>query len=149
MSPAMKHFIRHYAEMVVAMFLGMAILGLPAGWALNALGTSMHELHTDAPALMLLAMATMMAVPMVGWMRYRGHGRRPNTEMAASMFIPTLAVMALLPTGIGAMTLMGVQHALMLPAMLVAMLLRPAEYSSHHGHAHRSPIDPVAEQVRA
>ena len=33
-----KHFVRHYLEMVVAMFAGMAVLGLPAGWALGALG---------------------------------------------------------------------------------------------------------------
>jgi hypothetical protein len=73
MSGATKHFIRHYVEMVVAMFLGMAILGVPAGWTLSALGTSMHALHSDAPALMLLGMAVTMTVPMVAWMRYRGH----------------------------------------------------------------------------
>src|SRR5690349_1974172 len=104
MSAPAKHFIRHYVEMVVAMLLGMAILGIPAGWALEAMGSSMDELHVDAPALMLLGMATTMTVPMVAWMRYRGHGWRPNAEMAASMFIPTFAVMALLPAGIGVMT---------------------------------------------
>ncbi len=149
MSPATKHFVRHYVEMVVAMFLGMAILGIPAGWALDALGTSMHELHTDAPALMLLAMATTMTVPMVGWMRYRGHGWRPNAEMAASMFIPTFGVMALLPAGIGVMTLMGVEHVLMLAAMLVAMLLRVGEYTHHHGQAHSAHVEPVGERVVA
>jgi hypothetical protein len=149
MSPATKHFIRHYGEMVVAMFLGMAILGIPAGWALQAVGTSMDHLHTDAPALMLLGMATMMTVPMVAWMRYRGHGWRPNAEMAASMFVPTFAVMALLPVGVGVMSLMGVQHALMLAAMLVAMLLRPAEYTRHHGHAGHARVESVAEQVTA
>src|SRR4051794_17915246 len=76
MSPSTKHFIRHYAEMVVAMFLGMAVLGVPAGWAMGALGTSWHELHTEAPALMFLGMATTMTIPMVGWMMYRGHGWR-------------------------------------------------------------------------
>jgi hypothetical protein len=146
MSGATNHFIRHYVEMVVAMFLGMAVLGVPAGWTLSALGTSMHALHSDAPALMLLGMAVTMTVPMVAWMRYRGHGWRPNAEMAASMFIPTFAVIALLPAGIEVMTLMGIQHVVMLPAMLVAMLLRRAEYTHHHGHAH---VEPVAEQVTA
>ncbi|HYZ61495.1 MAG TPA: hypothetical protein VE650_03505 [Acetobacteraceae bacterium] len=92
-SPATKHFIRHYVEMVVAMFLGMALLGLPTEWALGAFGSSWSDLHHNAPALMLLVMAVIMTVPMVGWMAYRGHGRRPNAEMAASMFLPTFGVM--------------------------------------------------------
>ena len=28
----MRHFARHYVEMVIAMFAGMVVLGLPAGW---------------------------------------------------------------------------------------------------------------------
>ena len=31
LSPATKHFARHYAEMVAAMFIGMAVLSPPAG----------------------------------------------------------------------------------------------------------------------
>jgi hypothetical protein len=34
-------FIRQYVEMVVAMFLGMLILGVPGELALHALGSSM------------------------------------------------------------------------------------------------------------
>jgi hypothetical protein len=133
----MKHFARHYAEMVVAMFAGMAVLGIPAGWALNAAGTSWSSLHTDAPALMLLGMAITMTVPMVGWMAYRGHGRRANSEMSAAMFLPTFAVIALLWAGlvedIG--VLLVVEHVAMLASMLAAMLLRPAEYiGGAHGH---------------
>jgi hypothetical protein len=100
MSASTKHFVRHYAEMVVAMFLGMAILGIPTGWAMGAMGTSWTELTDNAPALMFLGMATTMTVPMVGWMVYRGHGRRANTEMSASMFLPTFAVIALLWAGL-------------------------------------------------
>jgi hypothetical protein len=133
MSPSTKHFIRHYVEMVVAMFLGMAVLGVPAGWAMGALGTSWAELHTDAPALMLFGMAVTMTVPMVAWMRYRGHGRRANTEMSASMFLPTFAVIALLwgdlVEDLG--VLLVIEHVAMLVSMLAAMLLRPAEYT--HG----------------
>jgi len=44
-SPA-KHFARHYLEMVVAMFAGMAVLALPARWAVAAAGTS----YAEAPA---------------------------------------------------------------------------------------------------
>jgi hypothetical protein len=34
-----RHFARHCVEMVVVMFLGMAVLGMPAGWALEAAGS--------------------------------------------------------------------------------------------------------------
>ena len=137
MSPAAKHFIRHYVEMVVAMFLGMAILGVPTGWALGAMGIDWNALTDDEPALMFLGMATTMTVPMVGWMTYRGHGRRANSEMAAAMFVPTFAVIGLLwaelLTDLGA--LMVIEHVAMLLCMAGVMLLRPAEYIHHHGHA--------------
>jgi hypothetical protein len=124
------HFVRHYVEMVIAMFLGMAVLGVPAGWAMSPLSTSWSELHASAPALMLLGMAVTMTVPMVAWMRYRGHSWRANTEMSAAMFLPTFAVIALLGGGvvedIGALLL--IEHVAMLLSMLAAMLLRPADY---------------------
>jgi hypothetical protein len=150
-SSAAKHFIRHYVEMVIAMFLGMAILGVPAGAAMSALGISWGQVTDDAPALMFLGMATTMTVPMVAWMMYRGHGWRANAEMSASMFLPTFAVIGLLWAGLltDLGTLMGIEHVAMLLAMLVAMLLRPAEYTHHHGHAHRAHVEPVAARVTA
>jgi hypothetical protein len=138
MTSSTRHFVRHYVEMVVAMFLGMVVLGAPAGWALGAVGSSWSELNTDAPALMLLGMAVTMTVPMVGWMRYRGHGWRANTEMSASMLIATLAAIALLQASVvdDISTLLVVEHIAMLLGMLGAMLLRPTEYTRHHAEAH-------------
>jgi hypothetical protein len=138
MKAATRRFVRHYAEMVVAMFLGMAVLGVPAGWALGAVGSSWSELNTDAPSLMLLGMAVTMTVPMVGWMRYRGHGWRANTEMSASMVLPTFAAIGVLHGGVidDVGTVLVIEHVAMLLGMLVAMLLRPDEYTHHHGHAH-------------
>jgi hypothetical protein len=139
------HFVRHYVEMVVAMFLGMGVLGVPAGWAMGPLGTSWSELHADAPALMLFGMAVTMTVPMVGWMRYRGHGWRAALEMSAAMFLPTFAIIALLWGGlvedIG--VLLVIEHVAMLLSMLGAMLLRPAEYT-HGMHAAGAPEEAIA-----
>jgi hypothetical protein len=88
--------------------------------------------------MLLLGMAVSMTAPMVAWMRFRGHGWPASAEMAAAMFIPAFGVIALL--GSGAVTdfgtLMGLEHVVMLPAMLVAMLLRLDEYT---GAAHRRP----------
>jgi hypothetical protein len=128
MSPAAKHFLRHYGEMVLAMFLGMAILGLPVDWVMSSAGA-------DSDAFMFLGMATTMTVPMVGWMVYRGHGWRANAEMSASMFVPTFAVIGALTSGIltDLGVLMLVEHLVMLLAMAGVMLLRPTEYIHHHG----------------
>jgi transketolase len=134
-SPTTKRFLRHYAEMVAAMFLGMAVLSLPAEWAMNVFGTGWSEI---GDAAMFLLMATTMTIPMVGWMAYRGHGWRPNAEMAASMYLPAFAVAGLTSAGIGDTGgLMVLEHVAMLLSMLGAMLLRPAEYTSHAGHGHR------------
>jgi hypothetical protein len=128
-SRSTKHFLRHYLEMVVAMFLGMAVLGFPVDWAMDRLGA-------DSDAWMFMGMATTMTVPMVGWMIYRGHGWRANAEMSASMFVPTFAVIGALTTGL--LTDIGVlmlaEHVVMLAAMAGVMLLRPSEYIHHHGH---------------
>ena len=131
---SVRAFARHYAEMLVAMVLGMIVLGVPAGAALAAMGVSSSALQNDAPAVMLIGMAVTMTVPMVGWMRYRGHRWPASMEMAASMFVPAFAVVGLLAAGVvtdfGA--LMTIEHATMLPAMVGVMLLRLDEYAHHH-----------------
>jgi flagellar biosynthetic protein FliP len=141
-----RHFIRHYAEMVAAMFAGMIVLGIPGEGLLRLLGSSSGDLADTAPALSLLAMATIMTIPMVALMRWRGHSWRPCWEMAASMYLPTLLAIGLL--GAGALTYMGamgVEHVVMLPAMLVAMLLRPSEYACHaHGEHAGAPVEVIA-----
>ena len=135
MTASTRHFIRHYLEMLAAMFLGMGVLSMPALMALGAAGVSSAELRADAPALLLLGMGITMTLPMVGWMRFRGHGWRASNEMASSMLVPTAGVIGLLGAGIltDIGTLLAIEHVVMLPSMLVAMLLRREEYS-HGGH---------------
>jgi hypothetical protein len=112
--------------MVAVMFAGMFALMPPTGIVLGALGTSWSRL---SPAMNVFVMALTMTAPMVAWMRYRGHAWRPNMEMAASMLIPTLAVMCVLWAGLAKGGLMVPEHAGMLACMLIAMLLRRDEYS--------------------
>ena len=116
-------FVVHYVEMLLAMFAGMLVLWMP----LAALA------RPDATELELTGMAFTMTVPMVAWMRYRGHGWAPAWEMTAAMFLPTFAAIALLWAGLvedGHAPMM-IQHVAMFPAMLVAMLLRRSEYTGH------------------
>ena len=131
-----RHFARHYGQMVVVMFLGMAVLALPAEWALGTVGSSWTELQTDSPGLMLALMAFTMTAPMSAWMYRMGHGWRPNVEMALSMIVPTIAVIGLSAAGIvediGALLL--IEHVAMLAGMFGVMVARPEEYSGHHNH---------------
>ena len=136
MNASTRHFLRHYAEMVLAMVLGMIVLGAPIELILQAAGSGSHEIQRDAPAVMLFGMAVIMTVPMVAWMAYRGHGRRANAEMAASMLVPGIGVIGLLAAGVitDVGELIVLEHIVMLPSMLAVMLLRREEYSSHAHH---------------
>lgn len=128
MTPANRRFALHYLEMVVVMVVGMELLGAAVELVADVNGTGP----------MLIEMGATMTVSMVAWMRVRGHAWLPCLEMGASMVLPTIGTLVLLGAGIveGAAALMVILHAVMLPAMLVAMLLRRDEYSCHHG-AHR------------
>ena len=128
-----RRFMRHYAEMVLVMFVGMAVLGLPAGWGLQAVGSGWAEL---SPPAMLALMAFTMTAPMVWWMWRMGHAWQPNAEMALSMIVPAIGAIGLYAAGLvedgGA--LMVIEHVVMLIAMFGVMLLRPEEYSGAHCH---------------
>jgi hypothetical protein len=132
------HFARHYTEMVAAMFLGMAVLGIPLAALLGLAGIDVSAWRTDAPELMLLGMAFTMSVPMAAWMRFRGHAWAPVWEMTAAMFVPSFLAIGLLWAGSveDSGTLLVIQHVGMFPSMLAAMLLRLAEYTGHGRHVH-------------
>ena len=130
-----RRFARHYLEMVIAMFAGMLVIGVPAAGTLELAGSSLSELKETAPAVYLLAMGVAMTVPMVAWMRYRGHGWRPTSEMGASMMGPTVGVIVLLAAGVTDFdAAMMIEHVAMFPAMLAVMLARWDEYSASHDH---------------
>jgi flagellar biosynthetic protein FliP len=74
-------------------------------------------------------MAATMTVPMAGWMLFRGHSRRGTAEMAAAMVLPLAVLAPMLWAGlISGDALIDLQHVLMVPAMLGAMLARRDEY---------------------
>jgi hypothetical protein len=84
-------------------------------------------------------MAFNMTVPMVLWMRYRGHTWERGGEMAMAMNLPLLPAFVLYAfDAIPARGVLGMQMMLMIPAMLAAMLYRKEEYSApHHRASHR------------
>jgi hypothetical protein len=129
---AVRSFVRHYLEMVLAMVVGMVVLAPLWSWLSGLLGVGAVF---DRPDISALVMATDMTLAMSAWMRYRGHGWAPVAEMAAAMYLPFVVLLVPLWTGaVSGHTLMIAGHALMLPAMAVAMLLRLGEYThAHHG----------------
>jgi flagellar biosynthetic protein FliP len=128
-----RNFVWHYVEMVVAMLLGMFVLGFALAVPLELAGVDVSAWDVDAPALFLLSMAVTMTVPMVAWMRHRGHGWPACRDMTLAMFVPAFAAVGLLwgDVATGVHGLMGLEHTAMFTLMLVAMLLRRDEYTGH------------------
>jgi hypothetical protein len=131
-SGSRRAFARHFGEMLVAMFLGMGVLGGLAALGFAALGGSSSDLPGGVRVTL---MGIYMTVPMVLWMRYRGHAAARNAEMAMSMVVPTLAAAVLAFAGaLGTGAALAVQHVVMIPAMLGVMLWRYEEYARPHAH---------------
>jgi hypothetical protein len=115
--------VRHYLEMVVAMTVGMVVLGAVR----DALGWTVP--FAEQPATSFLLMATDMAIGMVVWMRIRRHGWPGTLEMSAAMYVPAV-LLPLVWTGLlGSMTFMVVAHVLMFLAMGAVLLRRRNEYA--------------------
>jgi nitrate/nitrite transporter NarK len=132
-SAGKRAFARHFGEMLLAMLLGMAVLGGLAELVVAVIGGSV----SDQPGgFRVMLMGLSMTVPMVIWMSYRGHDGARNAEMAASMMVPTVAAAALAAaSALGSGAALGVQHAVMVPAMLGVMLWRYEHYSQPHAWA--------------
>ena len=129
-SGSKRAFARHFGEMVLAMFLGMVVLGGLAEVAFAAAGSSLSH---QSGSTQVMLMGLNMTVPMVLWMSYRGHAAARNAEMALSMIVPSVAAAALAWAGaLESGAALGVQHAVMIPAMLGVMLWRYQDYSHPH-----------------
>ena len=81
-----RNLLRHFFAMVVAMLVGMAVLGAVAQGICPVSGHSGFFVHHVAWQALLIAVD--MAISMAVWMRRRGHGWAPITEMSATMLVP-------------------------------------------------------------
>ncbi|GAB3658116.1 hypothetical protein [Glycomyces tarimensis] len=122
-----RRFLLHYVEMVIAMLVGMFVIG---GAVRGALALAEVEFGSRThPELVAVEMALDMTVGMVLWMRVRGHGWPAILEMAAVMLAPVPVLLPLLWSGvIGYDMLMLVEHVAMFALMFLAMLRRSGEY---------------------
>ena len=134
------NLVRHFLEMVLAMLVGMAVLGAVVQVICAALGHS--GFFTDHVGLRAPLMTMNMTIGMAVWMRHRGHGWAPIAEMSAAMFVPLAVLIG--PFWAGVLSgggLLGVMHVLMVPAMVIAMLHRRDEYA--HGHRRHQATSPA------
>ncbi|WP_199235970.1 hypothetical protein [Micromonospora sp. S4605] len=119
-----RPLVRHYVEMVVAMTVGMMVIGALRSF----IGLTVP--FAERPGAAYLLMATDMAIGMAIWMGVRRHPWAATLEMCAAMYVP-VALVPLVWTGvIGTMSFMVAVHVLMLTAML-AVLLRRRQQLAH------------------
>jgi hypothetical protein len=123
-----RRFARHFGVMLLLMFAGMAVLGGVVELMLLPFGQSMNDASAPVTASV---MAVTMTVPMVAWMHFKH--RMPvarSIEMTASMVVPSLLAIALYAVAtISSESVLVVQHAVMIPAMLGVMLWRYDAYA--------------------
>lgn len=126
----LRQWTSHLAQMVVAMYAGMALY------------------MRFAPALMgpgdvrYAGMVLSMLVPMVALMRFQHHSWRTTNEMAAGMAAPIVVCVALVRLGVcplvpfltwlTAANVYAVAHHAMLLGMIAVMIYRRGMYASAH-----------------
>src|SRR5689334_1763604 len=97
LAAAAGRFALHFLEMAIAMGVGMAIFGPVKG----ALADQGYTALLDKTSLdYQFWMNVFMIVPMVLWMRARGHRWRHGVEMGGAMLIPTACIILLCRAGL-------------------------------------------------
>jgi len=114
--------------MALGMFAGLTVF-------LLVVQMTFEEALVQRPSLILLVMGISMTVPMIAWMRHRGHGWRACGEMGAAMIVPMFPFLLLVWFDVTESALCGVYCALTVPAMLAVMFYRRDEYAhlNHRG----------------
>ena len=123
---AVRHSVFHLGEMFLAMMIGMAALDAVFNGILTVAGISYADAVDDAPTAVALILMFNMTVPMLLWMRVRGHEASEVSEMGVAMVVVgAITVFLLWLSVIDAAAICGVECGLMLPGMVAAMLLHP------------------------
>ncbi len=140
------HFFGHFAAMILAMLVGMAIFG---GLRAALGSTGYAALLNNRLDISLVLMSLFMATSMAGWMRFRGHSWERIAEMDGGMAGPVVVLCVLWHVGAGTVlpvlstnALPVTVHVAMLLGMLIAMLYRFSDYAQvmpHRGVYRLSP----------
>jgi hypothetical protein len=124
---ALRRFVRHYLEILLAAIAGMVVLGPVESMLLDPIGWAELLAHSETYTLV---MATNMTIAVAAWMRLRRHGWPAIAEMAVAMYAPFVVLFPPLWLGVLSVTgLMVLGHVLMLFAIAAAMWRRRDEYT--------------------
>lgn len=130
------HFTRHFLEMCVAMCVGIGVFTPLYFWVAGQFGYSAP--YAELPELSALIVAFNMTAPMVAWMRYRGMEWRPIVEMSAAMVVEAAVLIGVAWLGVVAREDIAIlEHAWMMPVMIVPMLFRLDLYTGKSCHMTR------------
>jgi Ca2+/Na+ antiporter len=130
------YFLRHFLEMCMTMCIGGITLNVLFFWGAAWIGYP--DLFERFPEVSLLVISMNLAVPMIAWMRFRGHEWRPTLEMAStSIILATLLIGASSLGIIPESSRLDLLKILACPVMLIPMLLRLDLYTGHHA-SHQS-----------
>jgi hypothetical protein len=111
--------------MTLAMMVGM-IVG--AAVFLSAVGMQADEALRRYPVVFTLVMVLSMTVPMVAWMRHRGHAWRSCSVMVAAMVVPAIPLICLRLAHVISGPVCSSYCAASVLAMVLVMLHRRSEY---------------------
>jgi hypothetical protein len=123
--------------MCVAMCMGGAVLAVLIFAAIPALfgNPNLRELY---PELSLLVIGVILAVPMAGWMRFRGMTWRPILEMAAVPIALAIVLIGVVWGGAATASRLQIEFGLFCGiscvGMFVVMLFRLDLYTGRTGH---------------
>ena len=126
-----RHFWRHFLEMTVVMLIGMFAAAFVFMIPLNVVvdgEITWKQALVDYPAHALLAVAIGMSVPMIPWMRHRGHSRRSAYEMAVVMAVLVIPFVCLALFNVVRGADCGLYCLIGFVAMLALMLYRREQY---------------------
>jgi len=142
-----RNFVQHLLEMTIAMLVGMGVLAVPAKLLFDGLGWGFMN---EEMVPMTLVMATNMTIGMSLWMRIRGCRWRLIVEMGLAMYVPFVILYPFyFADVVSAMAVMIIGHVLMVPAMVVAMLIRKDEYTQSHAEHKHGPAPSAPDRELA
>ena len=130
------YFLWHFVEMCLTMCIGGIALNVLFFWGAAQIGYP--DLFERFPEFSLLLIGINLALPMIAWMRFRGHDWRPTLEMASTSIILVILLIGAAWLGIiSRSSQLELLKRFACAVMLIPMLFRLDLYTGHHaGHQH-------------
>jgi hypothetical protein len=134
------YFLWHFLEMCLVMCIGGITINVLFFGLAARLG--FPNLFEKFPQFSLLLVGVNLSIPMIAWMRFRGHEWRPTLEMAStSIILPVLLIGATWLSLIPESSQLPLLKKLVCPVMLIPMLFRLDLYTAHHAQHHAHSVD--------